>query len=1503
MPINSQAIIRILQTSSGMNILNSLKAAGITGTSGADTLTGTNGNDLISGGAGSDTLHGGGGNDTLNGGADDDFLFGDDGDDILIGDTGDDLLDGGLGSDRLIGNTGNDIYYTDGYDIIVEQTNEGTDTVIIIGLVIQYTLAANLENLENRNGMSFHGIGNELANILRGGSANDYLEGQDGNDVLIGGEGNDVLEGGNGNDVLSGGSGQNTLSGGAGDDTYLVAEINDVIVEKTSEGIDNIQTMISTYILPDFVENLQYTGNGDVFHGSGNQLDNVIQSDSSMNLLYGYDGNDRLIGGNGFDYLSGGDGNDFIDGKQGFNVISYEDSHVSVDVDLRRGTTLSVAGNDIFVNIGNVIGSTSNDQLTGNSQDNYISGGDGNDIINGQEGNDEILGGNGADVISAGDGNDVTYSSAGNDIIDGGQGIDTLSFEELPESIFAQVYLTEGFANKVFQPNVFTLQFIEQDQISNIENVIGSIGNDQINGNDLDNQIYGKAGNDILKGMGGNDNLIGGAGNDQLDGGSGQDTMAGGTGNDIYFIDSLADLTNELADEGVDVVIIITVNRYQLSSNVENLNAENAFTSTELTGNETDNVIIGSRFSDIISGKTGNDVLVGGDGDDFFSGGEGSDDIQGGAGINAVSFIDGQTGVDVDLSQSLAVNLSGTTTLTDIQIVHGSNFDDKIVGDFFSNTLSGLSGNDLIDGGNGDDTLCGDDGNDVFNDWRGHNILDGGNGDDTISYANFFAGLLDSPTITINLATGQGIIESDSAFFLMSGGTPQRVNYSTNYLSSIENIIGSNIGDSIIGDNNANVISGLAGNDYIVGGLGDDLIDGGHGSDVVSYEYLTNQQKISASLLKESVIVVDEGGNQLTVDVLVNIENLIGGRGDDSLTGDNGNNSLNGSNGSDNLYGKGGDDILIGGTGSNHLDGGDGNDTADYQTCSLSINANLTEMFIKFGDHTDTVISIENINGSSFDDILIGTDGANLIAGGNGDDRLIGKSGNDVLIDGSGSNEFNGGDGHDTVSFAPSETGVRISMVQNTASSIVIDGLHPHYISHLFSIEDLIGSSFDDEFEGDDSNNNMDGGAGNDTIIYSYLISGRAVEANLENGQVSVFDEAERKSSFTYPVYEVDTLISIENVFGSNGSDILIGNAEDNILDGRYGADVLRGGGGNDKIYAKLGEDILIDGGDGSDTLILPNEPINSKLTKIFRLDGTSGFINFENLASGSGNDMVFGDTNDNWIDGGLGNDLIRGGGGNDYLKDSGGVNLIYGNAGHNVIEGSGVITSTDVTFAAYSWAESLTIDLRLANGNARLTTPENSTFSFVDDYIGISAVNSGSGNDIISGDDANNFLLGNNGNDTINGAGGNDQIVGGAGNDILSGGEGNDHLKDGAGFDILQGGQGADRFIFGPSNTGGIGSPYVVETDTIIGFESGTGEKISLRDFGVLPEGSIEISNSAGQSTITISLAHELRMIIIENPSGAITSNDLMLLGGGSASPEIFDIGTYFSNGFLVGI
>ncbi len=1146
MSVKAQAIIRILQTSSGLNILNSLRAAGITGTSGADTLAGTGGDDLISGGAGSDTLYGGDGNDTLNGGADDDFLYGDSGEDILIGDIGDDTLDGGTGSDRLIGNSGNDIYYTDGFDIIIEQINEGLDKVIITGPVTRYALEANVENLENRYGLDFQGIGNELANSLWGGSANDRLEGRAGDDVLIGGPGDDYLEGGTGNDLLSGGSGMNLLSGGLGDDIYVVSEESDAIVELYGEGNDSVRTVCSYYILPDFVENVQYIGLDNVFLGIGNNLDNIIQSNSELNFLDGGGGNDRLIGGNGTDYLTGGDGDDFIDGKLGEDTIVYQDNAYSVDVNLERGTAISQSGIDTFIGIEDIFGSMHSDILVGNSGSNYIVGSDGDDFIEGLEGNDVLAGESGDDQVIGGDGNDFIYAGYDNDILYGGSGIDTVSYRGIFTNSRMSIDLFTGVTHKILAGNI-----VKEDQISKIENVIGSDDNDQITGDLYSNELDGGIGDDLLKGMEGDDTLIGGSGNDQIDGGTGKDVMQGGIGDDTYVMDSPYDQITELAGEGIDTVIV-RFTEYRIPDNFENISYDNTLNGVNFFGNQLDNVIIGGKF------------------DDVFTVGVGSDDIQGGEGDDTAIFIEALYGADIDLSLSKVIIENDVSKLTDIENIYGTNFDDKIVGDFFKNLLSGLDGNDSIDGGNGDDIIHGGDGNDTFTDWRGNNILIGGNGKDTVSYESFFYGLLRSPTITINLANGISIIESDSTLPTTGGSSPEKINYSINQLSEIENAIGSNISDSITGDSDSNNILGLGGNDYIVGGLGDDLIDGGHGSDVVSYEYLTNQQKISASLLKESVIVVDEGGNQLTVDVLVNIENLIGGKGDDSLTGDNGNNSLNGSNGSDNLYGKGGDDILIGGTGSNHLDGGDGNDTADYQTCSLSINANLTEMFIKFGDHTDTVISIENINGSSFDDILIGTDGANLIAGGNGDDRLIGKSGNDVLIDGSGSNELNGGDGHDTVSFAPSETGVRISMVQNTASSIVVDGLRPHYISHLFSIEDLIGSSFDDEFEGNDSNNNMDGGAGNDTIIYSYLISGRAIEANLENGQVSVFDEAERKSSFTYPVYEADTLTSIENVFGSNGSDILIGNAEDNILDGRYGADVLRGGGGMTKFTQSL---------------------------------------------------------------------------------------------------------------------------------------------------------------------------------------------------------------------------------------------------------------------------------------------------------------------------------------------
>ncbi len=450
MPIKTEAIANIMKTARGLTTLNMLKSAGIIGTAGSDTLQGTQQADLISGGEGSDTLSGGDGNDSLNGGADNDFLYGDNGDDVLIGDTGNDLLEGGAGSDRLIGNLGDDIYYTDGYDIIVEAVDEGTDTVIIMNYVFPYIMEANVEHLENRSGLSFHGIGNELSNIMIGGTASDRLEGRDGDDILGGGAGNDVLEGGSGDDLLSGGTGSDTLIGGSGNDAYVITDETDLIIESDNGGNDSVQTNLSSYTLPTFTENLEYIGNEDFFDGNGNELGNIIQSNAYINTIYGFGGDDHLIGGDNYDFLSGGEGNDVIDGMLGFNMLVYADSLNAVDVDLRRGTTLSLSGNDVFINIGNISGSKNDDVLTGDQQDNYIYGYDGSDQIDGMEGNDTLWGEDGDDWIKGGDGDDLIYVEISNDTVDGGGGTDTVSYSGVIISTPLEINLTTGYGKKYF---------------------------------------------------------------------------------------------------------------------------------------------------------------------------------------------------------------------------------------------------------------------------------------------------------------------------------------------------------------------------------------------------------------------------------------------------------------------------------------------------------------------------------------------------------------------------------------------------------------------------------------------------------------------------------------------------------------------------------------------------------------------------------------------------------------------------------------------------------------------------------------------------------------------------------------------------------------------------------------------------------------------------------------------------------------------------------------------
>lgn len=214
----------------------------LNGTSGDDDIFGLAGNDRLLGREGNDFLLGGAGNDGLFGFEGNDFLLGGEGNDTLTGITGNDIIVGGAGndflvdtfendSDQLIGGDGNDTYAIDFIsegDLLIEAVNGGIDTVEInFNQIGNFTLGANLENLNLENNVLVNGTGNELNNTITGSSSSNILGGLAGNDSLIGENGNDVLFGGNGNDTLTGGFENDRLLGDAGADRFRFLASNE----------------------------------------------------------------------------------------------------------------------------------------------------------------------------------------------------------------------------------------------------------------------------------------------------------------------------------------------------------------------------------------------------------------------------------------------------------------------------------------------------------------------------------------------------------------------------------------------------------------------------------------------------------------------------------------------------------------------------------------------------------------------------------------------------------------------------------------------------------------------------------------------------------------------------------------------------------------------------------------------------------------------------------------------------------------------------------------------------------------------------------------------------------------------------------------------------------------------------------------------------------------------------------------------------------------------------
>jgi Ca2+-binding RTX toxin-like protein len=1334
-----------------VNLATGIATDGYGGTdtlSGIENVRGSTFNDTITGDANANRLEGGVGNDTLTGGTGNDvFAFAPSGMGV---DTITDFAAGdivGVGTALTAGTatagdgsavTGKNVQVSSsgGVTTLWVDTNNAAGAELQIQLTGTFT-ANQFTVTDNGNGTSSITLASGLA--LSGTAGNDTLTGAGGNDTLTGLAGNDTLIGGAGNDSLDGGADSDTAS-------YVAATgaVTAYLWNNQATGADGSDSLTN-------IENLIGSGFGDRLDGANtaNSLDGGAGSDS----MYGYGGNDTL---------SGGAGNDVLDGGTDSDTASYAGATGAVTALLWNGQATG-DGTDTLASIENLLGSGFNDRLDGDNSANNVDGGTGADSLYGYGGNDTLTGG------------------AGNDVLDGSADSDTVSYAGATGAVTALLW--NGQASGADGA----------DTLVSIENLVGSGFNDRLDGDNGANMLDGGAGVDGLYGYDGNDTLVGGAGDDSLTGGNGNDMFRFGAS--ANGIDTIADLslddtilveatlgtitagngsvvtgknvqvsssggittlwidTNNIAGAEVQINIAGTYAANNLAR-VDNGNGTSSITraaALNLSGTAGNDTLTGAGTNDTLSGLAGNDVLIGGAGNDALDGGADSD---------TASFAGATGGVTALLWNSLATG-EGTDTLTSIENLIGSGFNDRLDGDNSANSLDGGAGA-------GADSLYGYAGNDTLSGGAGNDILDGSTDIDTASFATA------AGAITALLWNGQSTGDG------------------TDTLTSIENLIGSGFNDRLDGTNTANILEGSAGadslygydgNDTLIGGAGDDSLTGGGGNDTYSYGASANGVDTVADMTLDDTILVEatlgtiSAGNgsavtgknvqvsssggvttlwidtnntagaevqiNLTGTFSVNTLTLVNnGNGTSSitraaalnLTGTTGNDTLTGAGTNDTLTGLAGNDVLIGGAGNDALDGGADSDTASFTGATGAVTAYLWGSQATGADGTDSLANIENLIGSGFNDRLDGDNSANSLDGGAGADSLYGYGGNDTLSGGAGNDILDGSTDTDTASFATAGGAVTALLWNGQATG---DGTDT-----LSSIENLIGSGFNDRLDGTNTANSLDGGAGADSL-YGYggndTLTGGAGNDVLDGGaDTDTVSYAGATGSITAYLWNgqvtgdgTDTLVGIETLIGSGFNDRLDGTNTANSLDGGAGADSLYGYGGNDTLTGGIGNDVL-DGGADTDTASYAGATgavtaylWNSQATGA---GGTDTLTNIENLIGSAFNDRLDGTNSANSVEGGTGADSLYGYGGADTLTGGAGNDVLDGGADADAFmfdAGSGV----DLVYN-FAIAQGDKINLKSGLNGSGITSAAQALASTTD-VGGHATVNLGSGHTI----------------------------------------------------------------------------------------------------------------------------------------------------------------------------
>lgn len=530
-------------------------------------------------------------------------------------------------------------------------------------------------------------------------------------------------------------------------------------------------------------------------------------------------------------------------------------------------------------------------------------------------------------------------------------------------------------------------------------------------------------------------------------------------------------------------------------------------------------------------------------------------------------------------------------------------------------------------------------------------------------------------------------------------------------------------------------------------------------------------------------------------------DRLVGTPFFDVIVGLGGDDHISGLEGRDRICGGPGDDIIRGGPDLDRLDGGPGADR------------------ILGGAGRDFIW------GGSGPDISRGGRGWDRIDGGAGRDRLYGQRGRDTLTPGAGRDLVNGGRGKDIVSYESASRSIVADLRAGRARGQGRDVLK--------RASSLRGSEHADVLRGDRGSNLIIGAGGSDKLVgragKDRLAGSSGDEDTFRGGRghdVATHEFAERGVKVNL-VRDGHRFRGIEELHGSNSSDVLLGTPGPDIIRGRRGSDKIRGRAGPDRLFGDDGGNELfagrghdrVSGGPGRDTIVhgpgkdrIDGGPGDdrydmSSAKSGMQVDLIAGFavggqrnalFEIEDVVGSDHDDVILGSDGENALEGHAGNDHIDGRDGSDYLLGGDGDDLLIGGEGVRIPHPDG---------------------LSGQGGDDRLIAgPEGSRMS------------GGEGNDELEGGAGEDWLIGGDGDDLLNGRAENDELFGSEGNDRLHGGPGDDTLSTGPGQNLAHGGSGTDevsRGVGGQSVFVDLAAGVMIsggEEDTLVAVENVVG-------------------------------------------------------------------------------